>query len=173
MDLNESLDTSCPSRTRMHKAVDFYVMRVLLCIASLVAALGCDRPAFDIAPVHGRVTVDGKPLTGGRVMFAPIPKGDSPNAGKPAFGTIQQDGSYQLTTYRNGDGAVVAEHWVTIYPRKNEALRGGAKSNDSGTDQLRKILIPQRQIVVSGQNNTVDLEISSKQIAGVVSKSGQ
>ena len=36
------------------------------------------------------------------------------HGGKPAFGTIQADGSFVLTTERTDDGAVPGKHRVTV-----------------------------------------------------------
>src|SRR4051812_16506918 len=66
-----------------------------------VAALsGCDRSSVEIAAVHGKITIDNKPLFQGKVMFAPMAKGDNVNPGKPAWGKIQADGTFRLTTFK-------------------------------------------------------------------------
>src|SRR3990172_2569518 len=87
---------------------------IALCIAVVLAMTGCSRSPYELAPVHGRVTLDGRPLSQSKVMFAPVEVGDNPNPGKPAFGLVQDDGSFVLTTYRTNDGAIVGEHWVSI-----------------------------------------------------------
>lgn len=58
-------------------------------------------------PVSGKVTFKGKPLTHGTVDF-------EPEAGREAHGAIQPDGGYTLTTFKDGDGAVVGKHRVSI-----------------------------------------------------------
>ena len=93
---------------------------VSLSMALLLAGAGCQQAPYDLAPVRGKVSVDGQPLASGRLMFAPISQG-SADAGKPAFGDIQPDGSFVLTTYREGDGAVVGDHWVTLFPPAEQA----------------------------------------------------
>src|ERR1044071_4003334 len=93
-----------------------------LCVILLFLALvpGCNRPSFNLAPVHGKVTVDNKPLTKGKVMFAPIAPAGVENPGKPAVGNIETSGNYWLTTFSKNDGAVVGEHWVTIINTSEE-----------------------------------------------------
>lgn len=76
----------------------------LLLAAGLLAAAGCGGPR--LAPVSGRVTVGGKPVPEGVVMFHPA---DGPTA----VGAIK-DGAYTLTTFKPGDGALVGDHKVTI-----------------------------------------------------------
>src|SRR5689334_8120728 len=83
----------------------------LFCASLVVTWAGCSRPSLELAPVHGKVTIDGKSLFQGKVMFAPVAKGDSVHPGKPAWGKIQSDGTFRLTTLKPEDGAVVGEHW--------------------------------------------------------------
>jgi len=60
-----------------------------------------------MVPVRGRVLLDEEPLPFGSVMF-------QPPTGLPARGIIQPDGSFVLSTYQPGDGAVVGLHKVRI-----------------------------------------------------------
>ena len=71
-------------------------------------ALGCrDSGQLETAPVAGRVLIDGKPLTTGTVAFIP-------QRGRGARGNIQSDGSFELSTYQDGDGAVLGIHSATV-----------------------------------------------------------
>ncbi len=70
-----------------------------------LAGCGDNRPAR--APVEGRITVGGQPLASGRIMFWP-------DEGVPARGQIGPDGVYRLSTFGDGDGAVLGRHVVTI-----------------------------------------------------------
>jgi hypothetical protein len=70
--------------------------------------LGCSKKTgMPTAPVVGKVTYRGKPVPTGTVMF-------TPDEGPAATGNIAPDGTYRLTTYREGDGAVIGRHKVTI-----------------------------------------------------------
>jgi hypothetical protein len=84
----------------------------LAAMASLALLAGCGRSTdLETAPVRGMVTLDGEPYSrGGTVLFQP--KG----AGKMATGSIQGDGTYELTTYTSRDGAVVGKHKVHVQP---------------------------------------------------------
>jgi hypothetical protein len=62
----------------------------------------------DLIPVKGKVTYKGKPLAMGMISFVPD------GYGREARGDIQSDGSFVLTTYKEGDGVVAGEHRVTI-----------------------------------------------------------
>jgi hypothetical protein len=78
----------------------------------LLACLGCgtDSGTFVGAtvPVKGKVSFKGKPLTQGEIVFEP----DS--GGREAHGTIQPDGTFELTTFKHGDGAVAGTHRVAV-----------------------------------------------------------
>ncbi|MGL4463359.1 MAG: hypothetical protein ACRDD1_13645 [Planctomycetia bacterium] len=82
--------------------------------AVAVGALGCGGGADQLAtrPVRGTVTIDGKPLSGGTVMFIPT------DGGRYAKGAVDSKGNFTLGTYRNADGAVVGPHRVAIACRK-------------------------------------------------------
>lgn len=141
------------------------LQRILLAVGMVlsIAHAGCEQSPYELAPVRGTVRIDGRPLAGGRVMFAPIAQGDSREAGKPAFGTIQSDGNYILTTYRDNDGAVVGEHWITIF-----GPQAGAKAiqhTRSTTPKFRRFVVRQKQPVVAGQNNQIDIQVTTQEIA--------
>ena len=61
-----------------------------------------------LVPVKGKVTYKGMPLTKGTIKFVPD------GYGREARGAIQSDGSFVLTTQKEGDGAVAGEHRVAI-----------------------------------------------------------
>jgi len=76
---------------------------------ALLALTGCsNRP--ETAPVVGSVTLAGKPLEEGRIMFYP-------DEGRPAVGAVE-NGRYELTTFDSGDGAVLGTHRVTVTATK-------------------------------------------------------
>ena len=85
-------------------------------------------------PVTGTVHYNGRPLEFGSVTF-------QPRSGQPARGVIQKDGSFSLSTYRPGDGAVVGEHQVRI--TGYESQRDPAASGP-GERSLGKLLIPMK-----------------------------
>jgi hypothetical protein len=87
--------------------------------AAAAGVLGCGSNAYQLAPVHGRVTCQGKPATGGVVIFQPL---DAPErTGRPAghpgsasSGTIGEDGTFTLKSKdgKSGDGALVGPHRI-------------------------------------------------------------
>ena len=100
--------------------------RVMIAVG--VAALGglmagCGSDPYQLAPVRGRVTCQGKPAAGGIVTFMPI---NSPEkTGRPAGftgvaskGTVGTDGTFTLTSMdgESGAGALVGPHRVLFQP---------------------------------------------------------
>ncbi len=59
---------------------------------------GCSSDGPPLAPVHGRVTLDGKPLAGKTVKFVPEPG----TPGQGAGATTDADGNYTLLAARPG-----------------------------------------------------------------------
>ncbi len=103
----------------------------LLAAVYLAAGAGCGPKHPQTAPVSGRVTYQGRPLTTGRIAF-------QPEQGRPAIGDIGPDGTYRLTTFEPGDGALPGHYRVTVEsmrvtgtvapPPKSLAEEGRSKS---------------------------------------------
>jgi uncharacterized GH25 family protein len=82
-------------------------------ILGLTVLPGCGGPSM--AQVKGVVTCKGKPVAEAYVTFSPIPKNaDDKHPGKPATGFTDAQGVYELSTYRNYDGAQVGSHKVNV-----------------------------------------------------------
>ena len=79
----------------------------LLLTAYFLLLAGCGPEHPETAGVTGKITYQGKAVTEGKIMFYP-------ESGRAAVGTISEDGSYQLTTFDEGDGALLGKHRVTI-----------------------------------------------------------
>ena len=80
----------------------------ILAAAVAMTLVGCaGSHELETATVRGLVTIDGSPLKSGMVYFNPM-------SGRGARGEIRSDGSFELTTYQDGDGAIVGEHKVFV-----------------------------------------------------------
>jgi hypothetical protein len=99
-------------------------MRLALAAAALAGLSGgCGSDPYQMAPVRGRITCQGKPAVGGVVTFQPI---DAPGkTGRPAGhsgtasqGTVEADGTFTLTAMdgKSGAGALVGPHRVIFQP---------------------------------------------------------
>jgi hypothetical protein len=85
--------------------------RLLLGFA-LMLGPGCGSGKF--APVSGTVTMNGKPLAGATVIFSPIAKEGSIDAGPGSSGKTNEKGEYTLTSDTGRTGAVVGKHRVSV-----------------------------------------------------------
>ena len=109
----------------------------LIVVAALAAGVcwGCGPAGRgtlpSLIPVKGKVTYKGKPLTEGRITFLP-------DYGREAHGEIQPDGTFVLTTDKDGDGAVAGEHRVSItnLEKSLDKDRGMTKYASPNTSQV-------------------------------------
>jgi hypothetical protein len=83
---------------------------VFACFLPLACSRSSPGAKVKVCPVRGEVFVDGQPASGAVVHFHPLDKEQGP----PAFAIVQEDGSFQLSTFSNFDGAAPGEYAVTI-----------------------------------------------------------
>ncbi len=89
------------------------LMLVHFILIVFVFLVGCNQGQLPTYRAGGKVTfTDGNPLEGGMVTLRAI------EAPKPisARGDIQPDGTFQLSTFSEADGALEGEHQVAIQP---------------------------------------------------------
>ncbi|QDU88802.1 hypothetical protein Pla175_21860 [Pirellulimonas nuda] len=99
----------------------------------MAAPIGCgERP--DLAPVSGHVTLNGKPLDFGVVLF-------SPSKGIPAQGEIKEGGAFTMASLHPGDGALVGNHEVSVLCFKGHDPKAQA-DKQVGEVSLGPSLIP-------------------------------
>ena len=92
---------------------------------------GVERPPM--GQVSGKVTYQGKPLEVGEVVFNPV-SGETETTGQPASGALGSGGYYRLSTFDDGDGAVVGDHIITI--KSSEVIRS-AKPSKNDTEGIQ------------------------------------
>ncbi|MCO6046947.1 hypothetical protein NG895_23865 [Aeoliella sp. ICT_H6.2] len=101
---------------------------------------GCGDGKPETAVVTGTVSYQGKPLPEGQIAFYP-------EIGRMAAGPIAADGTYTLTTFEAGDGALVGKHTVTITAKR---VTGGMPEAKSFEEEIRMASDPK-----SGSANDV------------------
>ena len=85
-------------------------------VALAIVVAGCGGNNKKTAVVRGSVTYNGKAVPSGTISFIP-------EEGRSATGEIRPDGSFTLTTYRKGDGAILGQHKVVIVAMEDNANR--------------------------------------------------
>jgi hypothetical protein len=78
-------------------------LTLLICVAA-----GCGQSGPAVAPVKGRVTLDGRPLSTVDIVFQPM------DGKPPGTSRTDEDGNYELLYKRGVMGAPTGEHTVRI-----------------------------------------------------------
>jgi hypothetical protein len=92
----------------------------------LLFAAGCgaaDYAEVPVYPLTGSLHVEGEPAYGAYVTLHPIGDVGMTKGNKP-FARVQQDGSFQISTYDTGDGAPQGEFSVTVVWPEDPEARG-------------------------------------------------
>jgi len=113
---------------------------------ALLVLAGCGPRGAATAIVRGKVTYKGKPVPNGTVNFIPT-KGPS------ATGEIQPDGSYTLTTYKSGDGAVLGKHKVIVV-----AMQDMGSVLPESRNPLPPPIVPMKYTSLATTDLTADVE---------------
>jgi hypothetical protein len=106
--------------------------RMLLLVLLLPLAGGCG--SAKIAPVSGRVTLNGKPLPNASVTFAPVGGKENQEPGPSSAGKTDADGRYTLELIgQEGSGAMIGKHKVRI------ALLSEMDTSDDRPERLKQL----------------------------------
>jgi hypothetical protein len=111
---------------------------ILVLIATLGVASGCDKGGIDTYPVVGTVLIDSRPADGAMVVFVPTSTSEEAERKRP-FGIANGEGRFSLTTLVEEDGAPAGEYKVLIQwpmPSKPDDQRVGRRGA-LGPDRLR------------------------------------
>lgn len=88
-------------------AIRWKTLKLVLGALLLIAVVGCGEKRPVRVPVSGQVLIDGKPLTFGDIMFVP-------EGGRASQSSIDKEGRFTLNCYETNDGALIANHRVSI-----------------------------------------------------------
>lgn len=116
--------------------------------------------------VHGRLTYNGQPMSKASISFYPV---DPNDRSTPAHATVDDDGRFDMHTYRDGDGVPAGEHIVVIHwpgPRPKKDKDKGDPDEPEGTsvapDRLKgeyNLAKSKLRFTVREQDNTADLKL--------------
>jgi hypothetical protein len=101
---------------------------------------GCGDEGFTLAPMSGRVTIDGQPVAGLRISSEPIGGSHRPLPGPDSISTTDADGRYSLyTTDAQRRGAVVGPSRIRIWSNPAETLSIVTDDRDPNYDPAAEI----------------------------------
>jgi len=126
---------------RSRSTIDGRRLALFAC-SSLFLIVGCGGSEYPLAPVSGRLTMDGQPLHGININFQPVAKDpkNNPLSGPGSYARTDADGRYALKTVIPVDleGAVVGKHVVRMIVPKG----GDFEKDDDLPSELPKITLP-------------------------------
>ncbi len=128
-------------------------------VMALGSAGGCSGPAYEFAPVKGKVTLEGEPLAGVVVKFYPVSES---NTQLPiASGTTDESGAYELSAGEDKPGALVGPNIAVV----RRPVR------DRAAPKVRDVPIPIKYTIVTesplnfevrpGPGQTIDLTLKN------------
>lgn len=138
----------------------------LFCFGGILVLAGCGGSSDNLATasVSGKVSRMGQPVSGGSVTFNPQRAADSKGpSGKPAAGPVQADGSFELSTYGSGDGAIIGKHQV-IYTAPAIEIDDAQHKEDSPPPKnpLEGLVPKTAEVEVKSGSNEINIELVPK-----------
>lgn len=139
-------------RTRVSSAALFIFL--------VPAVFGCgadqSRDLPRTVPVSGEILLKGKPVLDAFLTFHPQ------GTGNPAFGKVDENGKFQLTTYEKGDGAVLGQHTVTVQIMPEGAVPGMEAETGKGMSIPKKYNSPATsplKVTIKDSDNELQLTL--------------
>ena len=129
-----------------------FSFRTSVVLAIALSLAGCGESAVPLGRVAGRVTMDGKPLSGALVRFNPEA------GGRSSQGTTDADGRYILDYSASHEGALVGKSKVMITTGSLE----DRKRRTSETVPIKYKDEAQLTADVKRGSNRLDFELQSK-----------
>jgi hypothetical protein len=116
---------------------------------------GCGGSGPEVAPVSGRVTLDGTPLAGARIRFQPEAGG-----GSPSYGTADQDGHYVLGHKRGQPGALIG--WQTVSIERGGHDDSANKSKPQALPARYNTASELREEVKADEDNLIHFKLTTE-----------
>lgn len=138
----------------------------ILHLVFLLIIAGCsDSVEYQVVPVSGRVTLDGRPVADAHLTFQPIRTSSSHAVGPGSFGRTDGDGRYTLQLVDpSRPGAVVATHSVAITTSKEfdpESDYGGM-TRDAVPPWYKPGGLSALTMEISGPTDNADFELTTQ-----------
>jgi len=129
----------------------------LITVLGIPGCAGGDPPT---AKTSGSVSFNGKPVPGGEVILAPVASGNS-MPGKTAVSQVDFDGTFTVTTYKEGDGAIIGKHTVKFNPPTEEPKEAAPGEHVASRPSPYAGLVPKEKEIeiTAGEENTLNIEL--------------
>ncbi len=137
----------------------------LMVAMSVSVAVGCGGGGASddkaTAKVTGKVTHNGSVVSGGEVVFSPVAEaGAKGPPGQAGRGAIKSDGTFVVTTYKDGDGAVIGQHRIMYMPGATPAATHDEQGKPAAEQKAPAKLVPSKDTVaVAKGDNTINIEL--------------
>ncbi len=133
-----------------------------LIVAPAFSGCGTDGPP--LGAVTGRVTLDGKPLSGAVLTFI-----SQSEKGSPSYGGTDDQGRYSLMFTNTKSGALVGDHLVEIETTKVSTAEARELVAQGMPAPAPYVAIPRKYkkpgaltAKVAAGSNTIDFELTSR-----------
>jgi hypothetical protein len=110
-------------------------LAILLCAGCGKNHTGIKGAKLAVFPVKGKLTIDGHPMAGARLLFNPTKDFPAGSAQVRPQATVDADGTFEVSTYGKGDGAPEGEYRVSVSWKPDE---GGHLSSEQRSDEDEK-----------------------------------
>lgn len=94
-----------------HGRCSFAIVGFGVCLTLIATGCGGSNPKT--IKVAGKVSYNGGPVTQGSITFQPTKTAEGALS-RPARGDIGSDGTYELSTFETGDGAIPGDYLVLV-----------------------------------------------------------
>lgn len=107
----------------------------MMALTAIIVGCG-ESETVEVFPARGIVRFDGKPMIGGgAISLVPLVS----QSGKSAGGIINSDGTFVLTTYEDGDGAMTGSFRVIINQSTSQEPDYGGDSDAPGKVSVKAV----------------------------------
>lgn len=144
----------------LQESPDHFCLTTLVVLAACAGLSGCGDASPRTYPVRGKVVfADGTPLSTGGVVLSESASDGS--AAVNARGAIAPDGTFELTTFNPGDGAVPGKHRVLVRAQRDPTifLEHGIPPKPVIDPRLEQYDTSELQFTVEEKSNDLTIEV--------------
>lgn len=123
-----------PRRRILSKLARLLVLALVIGVFWLYARLPefIENAGFNLVPVRGMVTVDGRPADSARLVFVPLERNFERSLQPISVATTEKNGSFSLQTLAGKPGAARGRHLVYVLPAPDVAEIGSEMGSETG-----------------------------------------